>query len=589
MIDTEPIKNRPRGEGAALSSDRRPVPTDHELAELAAGFGHAKTLAKASPADMAVFCDSAFHRRPHLEIIATQLARLLSGEITRLLVWVPPQTGKTRLAAVWAPFWWLTNRPDARCLIGSYSSTLAVARGRQIRRIVDVHGWRYDLQREYGEGAAADWSLTSGGGVRCAGIHGSFTGFPGDFAVIDDPHKDRKEAESKSIRDDVYDFYSSTFLTRMAPDAPMVVIHTPWHEDDLGHRLLKNEGDAAEGGTWTVVKLPAFATDPVNDQMGRAAGEPLTHPKIDPDDPDAATRFWLGRKKATTARDWVSLYMLDPKPTTESLVTEDMITARTHNPIPAKPRRGVVAVDPSGGGRDVAGVVGGFLGTDGKSYCTHDRSVIGPSELWGRAAAELAADLDADVVVYEPNYGRDQCRVVVNAAWRELRDEARVRNKVAAAQGSPLDRRFERPPPLVKPALWAKKNKLLRAEPAAQQVNSDNARFGPGLPEVKRQLVSWRTTDTESPGNMDAWVYFVYETLPMDNEPGEMAVAPATPLPGTTGPVVASPGSGAINMPGLGLPGAGVQVVPALTDLQQRPGPAAGGGNRRSGWVKPPG
>lgn len=561
----------------ALADHRRVGPSDQELADLSAAFNHTKELAKRSPADMAVFCDPGYHRRPHLEIISAAMARMLTGEITRLLVWIPPQTGKTRTAAVWAPFWWLANRPDARVIIGSYSSSLAVARGRQVRRIVDVHGWRYGLEREYGEGAASDWSVTTGGGVRTAGVHGSFTGFPADFAVIDDPHKDRKEAESKSIRDDVYDFYSSTFLTRLSPTAPMVVIHTPWHEDDLGHRLIKNQGDAAEGGAWTVVKLPAFATDP-GDLMGREPGEPLTHPRIPVDDTEGCRAFWLGRKSDTTARDWVSLYMLDPKPTSESLVTADMVESRTHNPIPGKPRRAVVAVDPSGGGRDNAGVVGGYLATDGKAYVVADRSVVGPSEKWGRVAAQLAADLDADVIVVEPNYGRDMAVVVVNAAWRELRDEARARNKVAAAEGSPLDLRFERHPPMVKLAAWAKKSKLLRAEPAAQQVNSDNARFGPGMPELKRQLVEWRPTDTESPGNLDAWVYFVYETLPMDNEPGRVETAPATELPGVTRPVSA-PTSGVL--PGTGLPG-GTPVVPALGDLQaRRPGRRPG---RQSGW-----
>lgn len=563
----------------ATRTDHRATLEQQELADLAAWFEQSKQIALQSPADMAVFCDPSFKRRPHVNLISAELAKLMTAETTHLMIRTPPQVGKSRLAAVWVPFWWLANRPDQRIIIGSYSAALAVARGRQIRRLVDVHGWRYGLEREYGEGSMSDWGLLAGGGVRSSGVGGSLTGFPADgIAVIDDPHKGRQEAESRIFRNRVDDWYSADFLTRLAPGTPQLIIQTPWHEDDLGNRRIKQDGRVEEGGLWKVIDLPAFAR--ADDPMGRAPGAPLTHPKIDSGDTAALVAFWEGRRKATTPRDWVSLYELDPKPTTEALVTEEMIAARTHNPIPGKPRRAVVAVDPSGGGRDNAGVMGGHLATDGKAYATHDRSITGPSEVWGRRVAELAADLDADVVVFEPNYGRDMSRTIINAAWRELREEARERNKVAAAEGSPLDLRFERHPPMVKMAEWAKKNKQLRAEPAAQQVNSDNARFGPGLPEVKRQLVSWRPTDKESPGNLDAWVYLVYELLPMDNEPQTVQTPPRTPLPGTTPPV------------GGGVAPGGVQVTPAQGDLQTRPGGARrpGGVNRQSGWgPRPPG
>lgn len=549
----------------------RPRLSEQELTDLAAAFEHTKRRALRSPADMAVFCDPSYHRRPHLQLISAELAKLATGETERLLIRTPPQVGKTRSAAVWAPFWWLANHPAHRVLIGSYSNSLAVARGRQIRRIVDVHGWRYGLEREYGEGAAADWALTAGGGVKAAGVSGGFTGSPGDLGIIDDPHKGRQEAESRAIRDRVWDWYSGDFLTRMAPSAPIVLIMTPWHEDDLSHRLLKQDGRMEDGGLWKVVDLPAFARP--NDPLGRDPDAPLTHPKIPVDDHDAMRAFWEGRRRATSARDWVSLYMLEPKPTSESLVTEAMLDARTHNPLPAKPRRSVVAVDPSGGGKDNAGIAGGFYGDDRRAYVTHDRSVHGPSEVWGRSVVMLAAEIDADKIIYEKNYGGDQVEFVIVKSWQAVKREAEERAR-AGAEPAPLDHVFlTRHPPLV---TWvhAKKNKQLRAEPIAQQINDDQLRFAPGMPDMRRQWTTWRPTDLESPGNLDACVYLGYDLLPVQMGPATMEAAPATPLPGTT------PALGA----GIG-PG-GVQVVRAQGDLQNRTRrPAGGGGSRRqSGW-----
>jgi hypothetical protein len=519
-----------------------------ELADLTAAFRAAAKDALASPADLATFCDPSYRRPPHVDLISIELARLVTGEVDRLMIRQPPQTGKTRTAAVWTPFWWLAQHPDHRVLIGSYSNTLAVARGRQIRKLVDHHGWRYGLEREYGEGTVADWALSAGGGVKSAGVGGGLTGSPGDLGVIDDPHKGRQEAESRLIRERVWDWYSGDFLSRLAPGAPLILIMTPWHEDDLSHRVLDQDGRIEEGGGWRVVDLPAFAV--ADDPLGREPGAPLTHPKIPSEDVEALRAFWEGRRERSTARDWTSLYMLAPKPLTEALVTKDMCRQRTHIPVPAKPRRAVVGVDPSGGGRDNAGIVAGFLADDRRAYITEDRSLHAGSEVWGRVVAELAADIDADLIVVEPNYGRDMAVTIVKAAWATLRRE------------NPQDRRYQRPAPAVKLAPWAKKNKQLRADPAAQQINDDQVRFGAPLPELKSQLTSWRPTDTESPGNLDACVYLIYELLPMDNEPSTVEAPPATPLPGTSSPAAWG------MVPGLGLPG-GVQVNPALDDMRR--------------------
>lgn len=536
---------------AALSPD--------ELADLTAAFRAAARDALASPSDLATFCDPSYRRPPHVDLISAELAELGTGTFDRLMVRTPPQVGKTRTAAVWMPFWWLAHHPDHRVLIGSYSNTLAVARGRQIRKLVDTHGWRYGLTREYGEGTVADWALTDGGGVKSAGVGGGLTGSPGDFGVIDDPHKGRQEAESRVIRERVWEWYSGDFLSRLSPGAPLILIMTPWHEDDLSARVLDQEGRTDEGGGWRVIDLPAFAGP--NDPLGREPGDPLTHPKIPTDDVAALRAFWEGKRARTNARNWSSIYMLNPKPLTEALVTKDMVRERTHIPPPAKPRRAVVAVDPSGGGRDNAGIVGGFLGDDRRGYVTHDRSVHGPSELWGRATVYLAAEIDADKVVFEKNFGGDQAEFVIKKSWEAARREAQERRN-NGVEPEPLDHVFlTKRCPLIA-GVSAKKNKQLRAEPIAQLINDDRLRFGAHMPEQATQWTSWRPTDTESPGNLDACVYLAYDLLPVDDGPAVVEAPPATPLPGTSTPAAWG------MMPGAGMPG-GVQVTPALDDLRR--------------------
>lgn len=482
--------------------------------------------ALAEPAELASFCDPGFARRPHLDLISQRIAALATGEIKRLMIMVPPQSGKSTLAAVWAPFWWLACNPGDRIIVASYGNALAVSRGKQIRKLVQRHGWRYGLEIEWGSGTVNDWYLTTGGGVRSAGVGSGITGFPASCAILDDPVKSRAEAESRTMRDHVWDWYSAEFLSRLSPDAPMLIIGTPWHADDLQQRVLQQDGRIEEGGAWHVVRLPALAD--VNDPLGRAFGEPLTHPKIETDDTTKLLEFWESRRRSSTARDWASLYQCDPKPDVGKLVTETVMRERTFTPPPAKPIKTAVGVDPSGGGRDLAGVVGGFLGDDSRVYITHDASVAGPTEQWSKAVVYLAAEIDADFIVVEKNYGGDMAEQVIKAAWKTAR------------QRHPNDTRFQRPPPMIQ-SVVAKKNKLLRAEPVAQAFIDDQARLGDNLPELVHEWTTYTPTDKDSPGRLDASAYLVLALFPEQHAPAQISAHPAVPRAAQSSAMTANP------------------------------------------------
>src|SRR5699024_3339653 len=244
------------------------------------------------------------------------------------------------------------------------------------------------------------------------------------------------------------------------------------------------------------------------DPLGRAPGEPLTHPKIPVLDVDAQLKWWRDKQATTAPRDWHALYQGDPQPVEGTLLAPGLLKERTHNPPPAGPVKTGVAVDPSGGGRDTGGIIGGCLGDDGKLYATHDRTVTGPSESWGRSVCALAVEIDADVVVVESNFGGDMAKTIIRLAWSALSRE------------HPDDVRYKRLPPQVK-TVRAKKGKLLRAEPIAQQISDDRYRLGGHLPDLVHEWETWQSTSSESPGRIAASVYLAYELLPV---PGAEAV-----------------------------------------------------------------
>ena len=501
--------------------------------------------ALATPTIMARHLSYGYKRRAHLNVIGREMARLEAGEFDRLLIMTPPQVGKTVTAVVWGALWWLARHPAHKVIVGSYGATLATERGRETRRLVTEVGDRYGLQLEAGNRQVGQWRLVSGGGVKSVGIRSGITGNPGDIAFVDDPHKSRADADSLRFRDAVDDWYSADLGSRMAPRAPLVLVMTTWHIDDLAHRVIAREGRLETGGRWRVLSMPAFCTDPATDPLGRKLGEPLPHPKINPGDVVELRRHWEEKRSSSKLRDFSSLYQCDPQPAEGALLTEQQLRARRYGqapplrppwargplppvappyqlapvgPITAKPLITAVAVDPSGGGRDVAGIIGGFLGDDDRLYFVEDRSGHMSADAWGRAACELAMQLDADRIIYEANYGGDQAGYVVRTSWNALRLEELTAlglpdTPKARRSAKYLDvAKYARPAPRVV-GVHARKGKLLRAEPISVQWIEDRIRTGAYLPDLEHEWSTWQPTDTDSPGRIDASVHLAWSLL----------------------------------------------------------------------------
>lgn len=467
-----------------------------------------------NPAMLARGNNRAFLMRPHARVIGAKLAELEERARTAtrfqgIIITTPPQVGKSTLVTEWGAFWWLALDPRRRVLCACYGDDLAVRRGTNTQNLVRAHGRPYGVALRRGSASVKDWSLTAGGGMRSVGIGSGTTGFDADRLVIDDPHKDRRDAQSKSKRDAVWDWWSSTGSTRLQPHAIVVIVLTRWHDDDIAGRVIDQQGLVSEGGRWELLHIPGFA-DPSfgEDPLGRAPGEPLPHPKIPMDNAVALRDHWEDKKAIMTVRDFHALIQGDPRPAEGALMTEELLVAiRAWNPADRPdPVRIAVAVDPSGGGRDVAGIIGGFRGEDGRLWITHDRSGVMSSQEWAREACILAAEIDASSIILEANYGGDMTALAVRATWAQLR-EAWIAEH-GTADGCP----FSALPPAVRTE-HARVGKLLRAEPVAQQMLVDKVRLAAPLPYLEHEWATWQPDDPDSPGRIDASVYLAYHLL----------------------------------------------------------------------------
>ena len=146
-----------------------------------------------------------------------------------------------------------------------------------------------------------------------AGVGGGITGKGAHVLLIDDPIKNREDAESENNREANWDWYTSTAYTRLAPGGGILVILTRWHDDDLAGRLLQQAEEGAD--EWEVVKYPAIAEE---DEEFRSQGEPLH--------PERYNLESLGQiQRAIGPRDWTALYQQNPVSDEGDYFTRDMI------------------------------------------------------------------------------------------------------------------------------------------------------------------------------------------------------------------------------------------------------------------------
>ena len=213
-------------------------------------------------------------------LIAEKCQALVDGTlgVSRLMIFVPPQHGKSEIVIRKFPAWCLGRWPSMKVVGASYSADLALQFSRAIQRTMES-----DLFKELfpgtligGKGVRglvrnADYFETAEGGFyKAVGVGGSLTGTPVDLGIIDDPVKDAMEAWSETYRERVWEWYTDVFLTRLHNHSKQLLIMTRWHEDDLAGRLLAQEPEK-----WTVVSIPAIREDMGDPTDPRTLGEAL--------------------------------------------------------------------------------------------------------------------------------------------------------------------------------------------------------------------------------------------------------------------------------------------------------------------------
>lgn len=322
--------------------------------------------------------DAAHHR-----LIARHLEAVERGDIKRLMITMPPRHGKSMLASEFFPAWYLGRNPDHYVVTATYAQELADDFGRKVKNQIEDDAFRAifpgvgladdskSAKRFHIEGAEGGYehSLSQRGAFYAVGVGGPLTGRGAHLLLIDDPVKNREDADSELIRKKTRDWYTSTAYTRLMPGGRVVVIQTRWHEDDLSGWLLADHQH--EG--WVTLNLPAIDDD-------GAALWPEQYPL------EELERI----KRALPPRDWSALYQQRPAPDTGDYFKREWVHLVDSLP----PRESMLlyggsdyAVTAAGGDYTVHGIIG--LDPDGNPWLLDLWRQQASSDVWVEAFCDL--------------------------------------------------------------------------------------------------------------------------------------------------------------------------------------------------------
>lgn len=270
---------------------------------------------------------SLYKTAPHHRMLAEALQDVESGKCLRLLISMPPQHGKSQLSSRFFPAWLIGRTPWKNLMLGSYNQDFANEFGDDVRNIMDTPAYKLVFPKSglrIGSRAKDHMVTTRGGKLSFLGRGGAGTGRPADLFVIDDPIKDAKEAESPTIRNDVWQWFTKVAFTRCHATSAIVVIQTRWSEDDLIGRLTDHSNpcyDAEEASRWTYINIPAIFTDPrdepIANALGIESGQPLW--------PERFTVEHLLSAKRLNPTGFSALYMGRPTPPEGDFFKTDML------------------------------------------------------------------------------------------------------------------------------------------------------------------------------------------------------------------------------------------------------------------------
>ena len=286
----------------------------------------------------------------HHRVKCAKLNRFIFDPKCRfLMLFEPPRVGKTELVSKRMPALIHGAVPHAKIIAATYNMDLANEMTAGVQEIMDTPRYRdvfphirisppggksilkrNSEEHELGMFLGREQKLSKVdaaglqlGDYRAQGVGGSFSGFGAHYGIIDDPVKNRQDADSPAFRKTAWDWFTSTFRTRLEGAAGKILITlTRWHEDDIAGRIIALMKSNPHYDQYEIVSFPALREDMLNPEDPRKLDESLWRTKF-PESEYAALR-------AGSERDWAALYQQRPAALEGNIIKREWVEERQY-------------------------------------------------------------------------------------------------------------------------------------------------------------------------------------------------------------------------------------------------------------------
>ncbi len=261
----------------------------------------------------------------HHQLISDYVDRMLlpiedPRALRKLALAIPPRMGKSELISRRLPAFLFGRNPNTRIIACSYGADLSSRINKDVQRVLlsdpykrlfpetticESVGGRGAISESYTRTSDLFEIVRYKGYYRSAGVGGAITGMGGDWLLVDDPFRNREDADSPTIRSTVKQWYKSTFRTRAEKDVRIIIVQTRWHPSDLIGEIITRMREETDSDKFEYVNFPAIAEVGLGDQDPRQPGEPIWPSKYSLAD-------MLTIKSSVGTREWESLYQCNP-------------------------------------------------------------------------------------------------------------------------------------------------------------------------------------------------------------------------------------------------------------------------------------
>ncbi|MFA1701645.1 terminase large subunit domain-containing protein [Mycobacterium intracellulare] len=373
----------------------------------------------ATPAELARRLIPGYRITPTIRLISDELVRAVETPDARVILTMPPRTGKSVLVSQVFPVWLLSRNPDAELILKSYGDALAEEHSAAARRMIADNAALVGIELAADKQAVGRWRVAGHrGGMLAGGILSSTTGFGASVLLVDDPVKGAQEADSDAYRRRLVAEFKASLMTRLMPGGSAILVLTRWHPEDIAGSLL-----AEPGSRWRCINIPAISTAGVPDALRRERSGVAMTSAIG----RTAAQF-CEIKSEVGSRAWAAMYLGTPTTPEGGLIKTAWLDTWRLPAAPSGAVKIVVAVDPADSGEgDETGIIAASLGGDGVVSLIADTSSRMTSDAWAVRAVQLAMGVGASEIAVEAFSARVTYTRLVSEVLARLRVDRPIR------------------------------------------------------------------------------------------------------------------------------------------------------------------